>query len=182
MSFYPSHMICTVHTVKLSYDIVYPSHMICTVHTVLHSDCHANISTTLTNLDHHMLHTLIPSPFQTAESKWERKIKREGNGRGKAAALQRHSLHHRALLLGWWHVLFPLVHKYTPTIHTLSSPAVCPVLLRRRHGEGCSDVEGQCVTDLRQVLLYVRFPFCLIKVRDVHDHLLIDSITGHKIN
>lgn len=128
-------LVCTVHTVKQSCTTI--------AMQIYQLRYRCKIST-LTNLDHHMFHPLILSPFQPAESKWERKGKREGNGRGKTAALQRHSLHHRALLPGWRHVLFPLLHKYTPTIHSLStwsSPAVCPVLLRQRHGEGCSDVD-----------------------------------------
>lgn len=79
---------------------------------------------------HRMFHTLILSPFQPAESKWERKVKREGSRRGKTAALQRHSLHHRALLPGWrqWHAeqmsyshYYINTHPRSHTKHTLST-------------------------------------------------------------
>lgn len=103
----------------------YSSHMY--IKAVLHTDCHANTPPMvhmqnlhcLTNLDHHFFHPLTLSLFQLGKCEWERKLKREGCGRGKRSPARMEAA------ACWANVLFPLLHKYMPTFthktHALST-------------------------------------------------------------
>lgn len=128
--------------------------------------CKGKISTLSST--HHMFHVLTLSLFQPVESNWKMKVKREGSRRGKTAALQRHSLHHRALLPGWrqWQAeqmsyshYYINTHPCSHTKHTL-----CPAGAWARHCSLSCSPEAEAwrrmfwcgrtvsVTDLRQVL------------------------------
>lgn len=143
----------------------YSSHMY--IKAVLHTDCHANTPPMvhmqnlhcLTNLDHHFFHPLTLSLFQLGKCEWERKLKREGCGRGKRSPARMEAA------ACWANVLFPLLHNTCPHSHTKHT--LCPHgparTRARPHSVPCSpEAEARrgmlwcgrtvSVTDVTQVL------------------------------